>query len=78
MNGIFSEGKNYMCHGGAWITVTKKTRCFITFTVADPGRQNIKPGKKMIFRDPLFGGDEYILVETDCRSFRVFCRARAI
>ena len=82
----FKAGKRYKVVGGGVIEVTKRTPCFITFDVVEnvdivettSGKirtRHIFPGRKAIDRRNMFGLGETVLLNTDVKSFDVFCFA---
>lgn len=63
----FTEGKSYAVNGGGTITVTKRTRYYVTFT-------GDFQGKREIIDDDLMGLGECILLPK-CGRIQTFCFA---
>ena len=67
----FEEGKTYRVNGGGKITITKRTKYFITFKGDFEGKKKIHD-----FGDKgLFGLGENILIPTKCPAIKYFCFA---
>lgn len=59
----FEVGKSYEVNGPGYITVIKRSNCFITFTHDTPSGIRYT-GKKKIHKYNLFGAGENILLNT--------------
>ena len=66
----FEVGKTYQVNGGGTITITKRTRCFITFTGSFSGRMM----PYAMFENGLFGLGEHIWIRKNS-YMKVHCFA---
>jgi hypothetical protein len=69
----FEVGKTYRVQGlkGETITITKRTKCFVTFTGSYEGRK--KTGR--YFENGLFGLGENILIDLPGKPYGLFVHA---
>ena len=72
----FETGKTYMVNGGGFITVTKRTECYLWYDVRDAEKGMIEESRKTkIIKDDLFGLGENIVIPTKYAGFKLFCFA---